>query len=71
MTEGYADAGPAVFTIYLGEEGSDDAESAVQEGYPDMEVINPEMQDEYADQTPSNDSPSDEAQAPSDEAQAS
>lgn len=63
MTEGYADAGPEVFTIYLGEEGSDDAKSAVQEGYSDMEVINPETQDEYADQMPSNDSPSDEAQA--------
>jgi hypothetical protein len=51
------------FTIYLGEEGSDDAASEVQEGYPVVEGINPEMQDGYTDQMPSNDSPADEAQA--------
>ncbi len=61
--ERYVDAEPTTFTIYLGEEGNDDAAPEVQEGYPVVEGINPEMQDGYTDQMTSNDSPADEAQA--------
>jgi hypothetical protein len=53
--ERYTDAMPTTFTIYLGEEGSDDVAPEVQEVYPDMESVNPEMQDRYTDQMPSND----------------
>jgi hypothetical protein len=65
-TERYVDAEPTTFTIYLGDEGSDDAAPVVQDGYTgytDMESINSETQDEYTDQAPLNDSPADEAQA--------
>jgi hypothetical protein len=46
----YADSETQVFTIYLGEEGIENAESEMQEGYPGMESMNPPMQDENEDQ---------------------
>lgn len=46
----YANSETQVFTIYLGEEGTENAESGMQEGYPGMESMNPPMQDENKDQ---------------------
>ncbi len=53
MGEGsYADDGPVVFIKYLGEGDSADAERGMEEGYSEMDGMNPGAQDAYADQIP-------------------
>ena len=48
--EGCANSETQVFTIFLGEENADNAKSAMQEGYPLFEGMNPPIEAEGKDQ---------------------